>query len=163
MYLMCLVFYSEDNNIENGLLMRKDFKLAGVPHYTKPEMSPMDFLNAILNNQFNATILMTAFSIPVLVPKHKNFHIDTLMTTLKQSSMWISTNKKLSAEKPISKWLADELTTIAEFFISHQRNKYRPVSEEHFKYLVDIDKDKFDNVCKKKGEHRMQYPSITIK
>jgi hypothetical protein len=40
-------------------------------------------------------MLMTAFLVQVLVPKHKNFHIDTLMTTLKQSSMWISTDKKL--------------------------------------------------------------------
>jgi hypothetical protein len=47
---MCLVFDLEDKNIENGLLTRKDFKLAGVPHYKKPEMSPMDVLNAILNN-----------------------------------------------------------------------------------------------------------------
>jgi hypothetical protein len=63
----------------------------------------MDVLNAILNNQFDAPMLMTAFLVQVLVPKHKNFQIDTLTTTLKQSSMWISTNKKLSAEKPISK------------------------------------------------------------
>ncbi len=95
MCLTCLVFDLEDNNIENGLLMRKDFKLAGVPHYTKPEMSPMYVLNAILNNQFNTSMLMTAFLVQVLVPKHKNFQIDTLMTMLKQSSMWISTNKKL--------------------------------------------------------------------
>jgi hypothetical protein len=105
-------------------------------------------------------MLMTAFLVQVLVPKHKNFQTDTLMTTLKQSSMWISTNKKLSAEKPISKWLADELTTIMEFSTPCQRNKYRPVPEEQCKYQVDIDKDKFDNVCKKKGEHWMQYPQV---
>jgi hypothetical protein len=45
-----LVFNLEDNNIENGSLMRKDFKLAGMPHFKKPEMSPMDVLNAIFNN-----------------------------------------------------------------------------------------------------------------
>jgi hypothetical protein len=33
MCLMCWVFDLEDKNIENGLLMRKNFKLAGVPHY----------------------------------------------------------------------------------------------------------------------------------
>jgi hypothetical protein len=74
--------------------------------------------------------------------------------------MWISTNKKLSAAKPTSKWLADELTTIMGFSTPHQRNKYRPVPEEKIKYEVDIDKDKFDNICKKKGEHRMQYPQV---
>ena len=73
MCLACLVFDLEDKNIENGLLTRKDFKLAGVPHYKKPEMSPMDVLNAILNNQFDAPMLMTAFLVQVLVPKHKNF------------------------------------------------------------------------------------------
>jgi hypothetical protein len=57
---MCSVFYLEDSNIENDLLIRKDFKLAGVPHYKKPEMSPMDVLNAILNN--------TAFLVQVSVP-----------------------------------------------------------------------------------------------
>jgi hypothetical protein len=44
--------------------------------------------------------------------------------------MWISTNKKLSAEKPISERLADELTTIIECSTPHQRNKYWPVPEE---------------------------------
>jgi hypothetical protein len=47
-----------------------------------------------------------------------------------------------------------------EFSTPHQRNKYRPVTEKHFKYQVDIAKDKFDNVCKKKGEHWMQYPQL---
>jgi hypothetical protein len=107
MCLTCSVFDLEDNNIENDSLIMKDFKLAGVPHYKKPEMSPMDVLNAILNNRFDTPMLMTAFLVQILVPKHKNFQIDTLMTTMKQSSMWISTNKKLSAKKPISKRLAD--------------------------------------------------------
>jgi hypothetical protein len=114
-------------------------------------MSPMDVLNAILNNQFNAPMLMTAFLVQVLLSKNKNFQIVTSMTTLKESSMWVSTNKKLTTEKPILKWLADKLTTIMEFSTPHQRNKYRPVSEEQFKYQVDIDKDKFDIVSKKRG------------
>ena len=83
MCLTCLVFDLEDNNIENGLLMRKDLKLARVPHYKKPEMSPMDVLNAILNNRFNAPMLMTAFLVQVLLPKNKNFQIDTLLNMLK--------------------------------------------------------------------------------
>jgi hypothetical protein len=44
--------------------------------------------------------------------------------------MWISTNKKLSPEKLISKRLADELTTIMEFSTPLQRNNYRPIPEE---------------------------------
>ncbi len=46
------------------------------------------------------------------------------------------------------------------FSTSHQRNKYRPVPEEQFEYQVDIDKDKFGKVSKKKGKHWMQYPQV---
>ncbi len=72
----------------------------------------------------------------------------------------ISINTKLSAEKSISKQLTDELTTIIECSTPHQINKYWPVPEEQLKYQVDIDKDKFDNVCKKKGEHWVQYHQV---
>jgi hypothetical protein len=65
------------------------------------------------------------------------------MNTLKESSMWISTNKKLSAEKPISKWLADELSMIVKFSTPLQRNKYRPIPEEQFKYQSDVEKISF--------------------
>jgi hypothetical protein len=93
MCLTCLAFDLEDNKIDHGLLKKKDFKLAGVPHYRKPEMSPMDILNGILNNQLEAPMLMTAFLVQVLLPKHKNFEKDNLMNMLEESSMWISTNK----------------------------------------------------------------------
>jgi hypothetical protein len=85
------------------------------------------------------------------------------MTPLKQSSIWISTNPQLSAEKSISEQLTDELTTLMEFFTPQQRNKYWPVPEEQFKYQVEIDKDKFDNICKKKGGTLDAAPSSTIK
>ena len=51
----------------------------------------------------------------------------------------------------MSKRLADELTTIMEFFTPHQRNKYQPVPEEYFRYQNDTEKDKFDKACSKKG------------
>jgi hypothetical protein len=110
----------------------------------------MEIGNTILNNQFEATILMTAFLVQVLLPKHNNFQIDTLMNTLKESGMWISINENLSAEKPISKWLADELTTIMELSTPHQRNKYQPDPEEYFRYHNNLEKDKFNNACLKK-------------
>ncbi len=115
MCVTCSTFDLEDNNIDHNLLKRKDFKLAGVPHYKNPQMSPIQVLNAILNGNFDAPILMNLFSVQVLLPAHKKLQIDTLMNTLKESSMWISTNKKLSTEKPISKRLADELTMIMVF------------------------------------------------
>jgi hypothetical protein len=87
--------------------------------------------------------------------------MNALMNTLKESSMWISTNKKLSAEKPISKRLADELTTIMEFSTPIQRNKYQPIPEEQFKYQSDVDKNKFEKLCSKQSKQSYaQYPGL---
>ncbi len=128
-----LRFNFKDNNIDHNLLKKKNFKLMGVPHYKTPQMSPIEVLNEILNGSFDAPMLMNPFSVQLLLPAFKKLQIDALMNTLKESSMWISTNKKFSTEKPISKRLADELTTIMEFSTPVQRNKYGPIPEEQFK------------------------------
>ncbi len=140
MCLTCSRFDLEDNNIDHDSLKKKDFKLAGVPHYKTPQMSPIQVLNAILNGNFNAPMLRNPFLVQVLLPAQKKLQIDALMNTLKESSTWISTNKKLSVEKPISKQLADELTMIMEFSTPLQRNKYWPIPEEQFKYQSDVEK-----------------------
>jgi hypothetical protein len=125
-------------------------------------MSPIEALNEILNESFDAPMLMNPFSVQLLLPAHKKLQIGALMNTLKEySSMWISTNKKLSAEKPISKRLADELTMIMEFSTPVQRNKYRPIPEEQFKYHSDGDKNKFEKLCSKQSEQSYaQYPGL---
>ncbi len=110
--------------------------MVGVPHYKIPQMSPIEVLNEILNGSFDAPMLMNPFSVQLLLPAHKKTQIDALMNTLKESSMWISTNKKLSTEKPISKKLADELTTIMEFSTPVQRNKYQSIPEERLSIRV---------------------------
>jgi hypothetical protein len=116
-------------------------------------MSPIQVLNAILNGDFDTPILINPFLVQVLLLAHKKLQIDALMNTLKESSMWISTNKKLSAEKPISKRLADELTMIMEFSTPLQRKKYRPIPEEQFKYQSDVEKNRFQKLCSKQGEY----------
>jgi hypothetical protein len=146
MCLTCSRFDLEDNNIDHDSLKKKDFKQAGVPHYINPQMSSIQVLNAILNGNFNAPMLMNPFLVQVILPAHKKLQIDALMTTLKESSIWISTNKKLSAEKPISKWLADELTLIMEFSTPLQRNKYRQIHKERFKYQSDVEKNRFEKL-----------------
>jgi hypothetical protein len=103
MCLTCSRFDLEDNNIDHNLLKKKDFELAGVPHYKTPQMSPIEVFNEILNGSFDAPMWMNLFSVQLLLPAHKKLQIDALMNTLKESSMWISTNEKLSAEKPILK------------------------------------------------------------
>ncbi len=152
MCLTCSTFDLEDNNIDHDSLKRKDFKLAGVPHYKNPQISPIQVLNAILNGNFDAPMLMNPFLVQVLLPAHTKIQIDALMNRFKESSMWISTNKELSAEKPISKQLSDELTMIMEFSTPLQRNKYRPIPEEQFKYKSDVEKIQFSKACLKQGE-----------
>jgi hypothetical protein len=69
--------------------------------------------------------------------------------------------RNFSAEKPISKWLADELTMIMEFSTPVQRNKYQPIPEEQFKYQSDVDKNKFEKLCSKQSEESYaQYPGF---
>jgi hypothetical protein len=70
MCLTCSVFDFKDNFIEKGSLKRKDFRVAGVQHYKRPNMSTMQVLNEILNNHFEATMLMTPFTVQVLIPRH---------------------------------------------------------------------------------------------
>jgi hypothetical protein len=93
MCLTCSKFDLEDNNIDHDSLKMKDFKLVGVPHYKNPQMSPIQVLNSILNDNFDAPMLMNPFLIQVLLPEHKKLQIDALMNRKKDSSMWISTNK----------------------------------------------------------------------
>ncbi len=45
MCLTCSRFDLEDNNINHYSLKKKEFKLAGVPHYNTPQMSPTEVLN----------------------------------------------------------------------------------------------------------------------
>jgi ABC-type amino acid transport substrate-binding protein len=68
-------------------LKKKDFKLAGVPHYKNLQISPIQVLNAILNGNLDALMLMNPFLVQVLLPAHKKLQIDALMNTLKESSM----------------------------------------------------------------------------
>jgi hypothetical protein len=61
MCLTCSTFDLKDNNIDHDSLKRKDFKLAEVPHYKNPQMSPIQVLNAILNGNFDTPMLMNPF------------------------------------------------------------------------------------------------------
>jgi hypothetical protein len=145
----------------NNSLKKKDFKQAGVPHYKSPDMSPIQVLNSIIKGKFDAPMLANLFQVQVLHPKHKRLEIHPLMNTLKQMSMWISTNKKLSAEKTISKRLAEVLTLIMSLSTSSQRKKYRPIPYGDFKYQNDVDKNKFEKLCQKQGEkYYAQYPDL---
>ncbi len=119
-------------------------------------MSPIQVLNAILNGNFDAPMLVNSFLVQVLLPAHKKLQIDTLMNTLKDSSMWTSTNKTLSAEKPISKQLADELTMIMEFSTPLQRNKYQPIPEEQFKYQSDVKKTGLKSYAQNRENNTMR-------
>jgi hypothetical protein len=48
-----------------------------------------------------------------------------------------------------------------EFTTPLQRNKYRPILEEQFKYQSDVEKNRFEKLCSKQGEqYYAQYPGM---
>ena len=77
MCLTCSSFDLEGNNIVHESLKKKDFKIAEVPHYKKPQLSPIQVLNSIMKGDFDAPMLMNPFPIQVLLPsieKKNNIH-----------------------------------------------------------------------------------------
>jgi ribosomal protein S7 len=113
-----------DNNIIHESMQTRHFKKAQVPFYKRPLMSSIQVLNSIMNGEFKAPMLMTTFPVDILVPSQNKLNINTITTTLKDASQWISTNKKLSADKSISKRLAEELANIMDFSNPTDRNKF---------------------------------------
>jgi hypothetical protein len=61
---MCSEFDLVDNYIKKGYL-KKNFRLAGVPHYKTPMMTPLEHLHEILKDHFEASMLKTPFSVQV--------------------------------------------------------------------------------------------------
>ncbi len=140
MCLTCSTFDLEDNKLVHNSLKNKQFKLAGVPHYKESDMSPIQILNSIIKAEFDAPMLTNHIQVQILHPKNKRFEIDPSIKILKQMSMWISTNKKLSTEPTISKQLAEDLTQIMSLSTPEQRRKLRPNIIEEFGYQNDVDK-----------------------
>ncbi len=86
MCLVCSGFDLVGNYIEQGSLKKKDFKQAGVPHFKPPMVTPLQHPNAILKGCFEASMLMTPFSVQVLFTKQSNSQIDKMMIALKEHS-----------------------------------------------------------------------------
>ena len=75
--------------------------------------------------------------------------------------MWISTNKKLSAEPTISKRLAEDLTEILSLSTPNQRRKFCLIIHDKFWYQNDVDMRKCEQMCRKDGEKSAaQYPGL---
>jgi hypothetical protein len=109
--IMCLTysrFDLEDNNIDHNSLKKKDFKLAGVPHYKPPQMSPIEVLNEILNGSFNAPMLMNPFYVQLQLPAHKKLQIDTLMNTLKQNGLQMNLQQLWNSPHPYKETSTDQ-------------------------------------------------------
>ena len=66
--LTCSSFDLEGNNIDHESLKKKDFKIAEVLHYKKPQLSPIQALNSIMKGDFDAPMLMKPLPIQVLLP-----------------------------------------------------------------------------------------------
>jgi hypothetical protein len=87
MCLMCSIFDYEDNNLVHTSLKNKHFKMAGVPHYKESDLSPIQILNSIIKEEFNAPMLTNHIQVQILHPKNHRFDIDPSMKILKQMSM----------------------------------------------------------------------------
>jgi hypothetical protein len=85
---------------------------------------PIQVFNDILNNDYEAPMLQTPFLVQVLIPKLRASQINNMMTTLKENSQWISTNKRNSTEKTIAKRLSEELAIIMDFSKPKERSKF---------------------------------------
>jgi hypothetical protein len=135
----------------------------GVPHYKETDMSPIQVLNSIIKAEFDAPMLTNHIQVQLLHPQNTKLEIDPSMTLLKQMSMWISTNKKLSAEPTISKWLAEDFTEILSLSTPNQRRKFCLTIHDEFGYQNDVDMRKFEQMCRKDGEKSAaQYPGLMI-
>jgi hypothetical protein len=111
--------------------------------------------------EFDAPMLTNRIQVQILHPKNKRFEIDPSMKILKQMSMWISTNKKLSAEPTISKQLAEDFTQIMCLSTPKQRRKLCPNIIEEFGYQNDVAMKKFQLMCRNGGERfAAQYPRL---
>jgi hypothetical protein len=104
MCLTCSDFNLKGSYINQGSLKNKGFKNAAVPHYRNPQRMPIQVLNDILNNDYEAPMLQTPFLVQVLITKHRASQINDMMTMLKENSKWISTNKETQLRK---RWQKD--------------------------------------------------------
>ncbi len=86
MCLTCSDFDLKENYIDQGSLKNKAFKNVAVPHYRNSHRMPVQVLNDILNNDYEAPMLQTPFSVQVLILKHGASQINDMMTTLKENS-----------------------------------------------------------------------------
>jgi hypothetical protein len=75
--------------------------------------------------------------------------------------MWISINKKLSAEPTISKQLAENVSQILILSTPNHRRKLRPKITDKFVHQTDVDIKKFEQMCTAQTERlAAMYPKL---
>jgi hypothetical protein len=79
------------------------------------------------------------------------------MTTLKQSSMWIPTNKKLSAEKAISK--PSNSSTVKQNTTNHIINNMMPITDAHLQeHVQNLNPIHVQNGASGYAKYALEYP-----
>jgi len=157
--LTCSCFDLTGNTLQSQSLKQKHFK--EVPFFKKTNTDPIDVLNEIMDEKFPAKMLTQTFPVQILYPSNDNCQIQPLFDTLVNSSSWISTNKRGSAEKQISTRLSETLIQIMTLSTSNDRQRYRPKLMKQFKYQTDLDADKFQTKMRTEGnENWVQFPDM---
>jgi hypothetical protein len=89
-------------------------------------------LEDILEDNYPADMLTKCFQVQAFYPTQVSTDINHLMITLKMHSKWISNNKKLSAEKAMSKLLSIALEDILKYSHKQQGDNISPWPAHYF-------------------------------
>ncbi len=119
---MCSSYGYIGNELKQGSLKMRDFKNANMPHFKAVSKKPIDHLEDILNDNYPAEMFTKCFQVQAFYPTQVSTEVNHFMNTLQMHSEWISTNKKLSAEKSISKLLSFAIKDVLMFSNKVQRD-----------------------------------------
>lgn len=144
--LTCSCFDLQNNTLQTGSLKQRHFQ--DVLFYKRPNSEPIEVLNEIINNNFSAKMLPKSFPVQVIYTSNHSCQIQSLFKTLIESSTWISTNKRSSAEKQISTRLSEALQQVMTLSTENERNNFRPKLVHKFKYQRDLSAENFQQSLK---------------
>jgi hypothetical protein len=138
----------------------KDLKNANIPHFKAIKRDPVDHLEDILEDNYPADMLTKCFQVQAFYPTQVSTDVNYLMTTLKMHSKWIS-NKKLSAEKTMSKLRSIALKDILKYSHKQPWDNMSPWPAHHLVHQQDTTAGSYQKVLEnKKSDESYKYCSI---
>jgi hypothetical protein len=157
---MCSSFDYIDNETKQGLPKMRYFKNANISHF-KAKREPVDHLEDILDDKYLAEMLTKCFQVQAFYPTQVSTDANHLMNTLQMHNKWILNNKKLSAEKTMSKLLSIALKDILKYSQKHQQDNMSPWPTHHFVHQKDMTVASYQKVFEsEKSDESYKYCTI---